>query len=204
MTYLAMIHPTACIDQLFRHFQGGKEPIGITYRPTMFGNSVSIGAGAIIGLGVVLEDAVVIDHQCIVEPNTTIGRNSLLIYRAIIGGEAVIGNDCVIGGFIAERSIVGARCRVFGQLVHRQADTTLSWDEHDLPEPSAQIGDDSFIGFGAIIVGGVTIGPKAYVCAGAIVTKSVPPGHIALGVNQIVPSNEWRGKLADNPVFSNG
>jgi UDP-3-O-[3-hydroxymyristoyl] glucosamine N-acyltransferase len=195
------IHPTATLNEPFRNFQGGKEPVDIQYRPGSFGHNVSIGAGAVIGIGVILETGVVIDHQCIVEPNATIGHDTLLIYRAIIGNEAVIGSNCVIGGFIAERCIIGNHCRIFGQLVHRQADTTLSWDEHESPEPSAQVHDHSFIGFGAVIAGGVTIGPKSYVCAGAIITRDVPPGHIAVGVNRIIASREWSGNLQANPLF---
>lgn len=198
------IHPSAVVNEPFRHFQGGKKPVDIEYRAGSFGHHVSIGAGAVIGIGVILEDGVVVDHHCIVEPNVTVGHGTLLIYRAIIGNEALVGSNCVIGGFIAERCIIGNYCRIFGQLVHRQADTTLSWDEHETPEPSAQVHDHSFIGFGAVIAGGVSIGPNSYVCAGAIVTRDVPANHVAAGVNNIIPANEWRGTLKTNPIFAAG
>ncbi len=201
MTDVVQIHPTALLDQPYRHFQGGKEPYGIEYRDTRLGRRVAVGAGAILGRGVELGDGVVIDHQCMIEPNASIGQNSLLIYRAIVGGDAVIGDDCVIGGFIAERSVIGSRCRIFGQFVHRQVDTTQPWDEHDVPEPSAVLGDDVFVGFGALIIGGVRLGSNAYVCAGALVTRDVAPGYVAYGVNQIVPPSEWPGALRKNPTF---
>jgi acetyltransferase-like isoleucine patch superfamily enzyme len=44
------------------------------------------------------------------------------------------------------------------------------------------IKDNVFIGIGAIILPGVTIGPNAIVGAGAVVTKDVPPGSIVGGV----------------------
>lgn len=201
MSATVRIHPTALIDEAYRQFQGGKDPIGITYREGRFGDRVSIGAGAVIGRGVILDDGVVIDHQCIVEPNATIGRNSLLIYRAIVGGDAIIGEDCVIGGFIAEGCRIGAHCRVFGYLVHRQDNTMESWDEHEVPESSTVVHDYSFIGFGSVIAGGVSIGPRAYVCAGATIIGDVPPAHIAFGHNRIVPASEWEGPLARNPIF---
>ena len=39
-----------------------------------------------------------------------------------------------------------------------------------------------FIGSGAVILCGVTIGEKAMVGAGAVVTHDVPPGQVAVGV----------------------
>ena len=40
----------------------------------------------------------------------------------------------------------------------------------------------SFIGTGAIVMPGVTIGPRSIVAAGAVVTKDVPPGTVVGGV----------------------
>lgn len=42
--------------------------------------------------------------------------------------------------------------------------------------------DDAWIGFGAIVMSGVTIGKGAIVAAGAVVTKDVPPYAIVAGV----------------------
>lgn len=42
--------------------------------------------------------------------------------------------------------------------------------------------DNVFIGFGAIILPNVTIGPNAIVAAGAVVTKDVPQGSVVGGV----------------------
>jgi acetyltransferase-like isoleucine patch superfamily enzyme len=44
------------------------------------------------------------------------------------------------------------------------------------------IRDNVFIGWGVIIMPGVTIGPNAVVAAGAVVTKDVPPGAVVGGV----------------------
>ena len=198
---LPSIHPTAVLDAPFRSYQGGEEAHDFIYQAGNISRNVQIGAGAVIGRGVIIEDSVVIDHQCIVEPNATICANTLLIYRAIIGCEARIGSHCIIGGFIAERCVIGPHCRIFGQLVHRQTDTTQPWDEHEEPEASATVGELSFIGFGAVVAGGVNIGPRAYVCAGTILTRDVPSRHVAYGVNKIIPVEQWPGKLSFNPAL---
>ena len=44
------------------------------------------------------------------------------------------------------------------------------------------IHDNVFVGYQAVIMPGVTIGPNAIVAAGAVVTKDVPPGSIVGGV----------------------
>lgn len=44
------------------------------------------------------------------------------------------------------------------------------------------IRDNSFVGHGAIVMPGVTIGPNSIVSAGSVITKDVPPGMIVGGV----------------------
>jgi acetyltransferase-like isoleucine patch superfamily enzyme len=43
------------------------------------------------------------------------------------------------------------------------------------------VGDDAWISFGVIVLGGVSIGPGAVVGAGSVVTRSIPDGAIAIG-----------------------
>ena len=43
------------------------------------------------------------------------------------------------------------------------------------------IHDNCFIGYGSIIIPGVSIGPDAVVASGAVVTRDVPPGTVAGG-----------------------
>jgi acetyltransferase-like isoleucine patch superfamily enzyme len=44
------------------------------------------------------------------------------------------------------------------------------------------IRDNVFVGHGAIVLPGVTIGPDAIVAAGAVITRDVPPGSVVAGV----------------------
>ncbi len=43
------------------------------------------------------------------------------------------------------------------------------------------IRDNCVIGWGAIILPGVTIGPNSVIAAGSVVTRSIPPGVLAAG-----------------------
>lgn len=72
------------------------------------------------------------------------------------------------------------------------------------------IEDDAWIGFGAIVMSGVTVGRGAIVAAGAVVTKSVPAYEIHAGVparkiGERFPDPEDRRKhnaMLDGPVFT--
>ncbi|HYS38533.1 MAG TPA: hypothetical protein VEO01_23185, partial [Pseudonocardiaceae bacterium] len=50
------------------------------------------------------------------------------------------------------------------------------------------------VGYGARVIGGVRVGPRSYVAAGAIVTRDVPPEHVVTGVNIQTPAARWTGR----------
>lgn len=81
-----------------------------------------------------------------------------------------IGNGCVL----ADCALVGhdAVVHVLGNVYGRQMDSVGKIVIHD----------NCFIGHGAIVMPGVSIGPNAVVAAGAVVTKDVPPGMVVGGV----------------------
>jgi len=56
---------------------------------------------------------------------------------------------------------------------------TKSWD--DVASKGIRIGNGSWIGMHAILLKGVTVGEKAIVGAGSVVTKDVPPNAIVAG-----------------------
>lgn len=197
------IHPTALVGVGLRMLQGFQHSsISDNYGPVSFSENVYIGPYALIGENVTLGLDVIIDAFCKLDPNVIVGDRSLIVYAGVVGSGAVVGVDCVVGGNVSEGTKVGDRCRTFGRLIHSHVDSTMSWDHHETPEPSPVIHADSFIGHDASVIGAVTIGPRSYVCAGAIVTRDVPPHHIASGVNQIVHHAKWPGRLALNPMFA--
>jgi acetyltransferase-like isoleucine patch superfamily enzyme len=196
----ATISPGAVVGKRFRPLLGYMLSPAESER-TVVGDRAYIGYYALVGLGSHIGDGTIVDDFCMVESDVTIGQGTLLIYRAHVCNDAEIGRDCIIGGFIGENVVVEDGCRIFGQVVHVHHDPTLSWDAPDSEEPAAVIGRNVFVGFGAIIVGPVTIGPQAYVCAGALVTRDVPAGHIASGRNVFVSPSDWHGSLAESPHF---
>jgi UDP-3-O-[3-hydroxymyristoyl] glucosamine N-acyltransferase len=200
----AQIHPTAKIcagtilGKPFRKFLNGTQEL---HQNVSIDEKAYIGYFSVIGGGSSVGSEVIIDDYSIIESRVTIGRKSLIIYRAQLCNDVTIGEKCIIGGFIGERTVVENNCRIFGQIVHSQYNPSLGWDDDEATEESAIIEEGSFIGFNAIIIGGVRVGRKAYITAGTIITRSVPELHIAYGTNHIVPFSEWRGKLSTSPFF---
>lgn len=195
----AKICSGAVIGKTFRPLLGGSAEESVD--TTTIEKEVYVGYYSIVGSGTVIKEKVILDDFSIIECDVTLGSSTLVIYRAQICNEASIGEECVIGGFVAERVVVGKKSRVFGSIVHSQHDPKIAWDDPDAEEGSAIIGDEVFIGFNATVVGPIEIESGAYICAGAIVTKNVPPLHVASGVNKIIPYSEWQGNLQNSPFF---
>lgn len=78
-----------------------------------------------------------------------------------------------------------------GELVHEYTQPHEGWWGVDEDPPVIEA--DSVVGYGAHVVGGVHLGPRSYVAAGAVVTKDVPPEHIVTGVNIHTTADRWTG-----------
>ena len=62
--------------------------------------------------------------------------------------------------------------------------------------PPAVIGNDVWIGTGALLVGGITVGDGAVIGAGAVVTKDVAPYAVVAGN----PAKELRRRFSDEDI----
>jgi serine acetyltransferase len=187
--------------------------VGVPYRPlrngrrycsaekTEIGPRAWIGEGVHVGRGAVIGPDTFLHGDCRVECNARLGSGVLVTYRAWVDLEARIGDDCVIGGFVCERAVVGRGCRVFGDLAHAQLDPLAGWDDDESEEASPVLQDEVFVGWQAKVIGPVVLESRAYVCAGAIVTRSVPSRHVAYGVNRIEPYDRWPGPLRTSRFF---
>jgi UDP-3-O-[3-hydroxymyristoyl] glucosamine N-acyltransferase len=195
----AEIAPTAVVGNEFRPLLDGRQ-VSVE-RKADIGARVWIGQFTAVGQGVTIgADSKIEDFVC-VQPLASIGSRVVVATRSYVGIGATVGDDSVIKGHIGDNAQVGARCRIAGDLIHRQLDPTIPWDDPAAEEPSPIVEDGAFVGWRAVIVGGVTIGAGAYVCAGALITKDVPAGYIARDRNQIMHPSTWSGALSKSPFF---
>ncbi len=120
-----------------------------------------------------------------------IGHEVRLVYGAYVCDRVHIGDGARVAGFVCDGAVIGARLTMMGRLVHEYSRPHRGWWEVD--EPAPLIHGDTVVGFDALVVGGVAVGPRSYVAAGAVVTRDVPPGHVVTGTNGLTPAGDWPG-----------
>ena len=189
----AWIHPSTVFD--------GEAWVGFCSRighgataeePVRIGNGVRIGAFCLIEAGVQLCEQVEIDHYCRIACDVRVGAGTRILYRAQIFDEVTIGTNCIIAGELVDRMIVGNNVTFQGNTAHSHTDATGDWD--DTEEPSPVIKSGSVVGLDAILIGGITIGPRAYVAAGERVTCDVPEEMVLQG-GKLMPLSHCRGLI---------
>ncbi|MFI8974198.1 DapH/DapD/GlmU-related protein [Nocardia asteroides] len=166
-----------------RHSTG--DPVVIGERAMLF-NQVVIHEGTVLGNECLVEDRARIGYGC------EIGERTRVVHGAYICDRVRIGVDACVAGFICDATVIGDRSTVMGDLVHEYTRPDLGWWGADEAPPVIE--SDSVVGFGARVVGGVRIGPRSYIAAGAVVTRDVPAEHVVTGINIQTPINRWAGR----------
>lgn len=164
---------------------GQTSPLRIGDRSLIF-HHVVLYEGVRIGDDVVIEDRVRIGYD------STVGDRTRMVYGAYVCDCVAIGADARVSGFVCDGSMIGDRSTVMGELVHEYTRPHQEWWEVDEEPPVIEA--DTVVGYGARVVGGVRIGPCSYVAAGAVVTRDVPPEHVATGVNNLTAASDWKGE----------
>lgn len=102
-------------------------------------------------------------------------RRRCLRWMGVTIGNSYVGRDCLFDEEAPELITIGDNVTISSRVI---VSTHDSWRGIAAP---VHIGNKSFIGIGAIIMPGVTVGESAVVAAGAVVTKSVDPMTIVGG-----------------------
>ena len=165
--------------------EGAGKPVVVGERCLLF-NQVVVYEGVRVGDGCVIEDRVRIGYD------SRIGAGTRLLYAAYLCDRVSVGEGARVAGFICDGSVIGDRSTVMGQLVHEYTRPHGDWWEVDEIAPIIEA--DTVIGHGARVIGGVKVGPRSYVAAGAVVTKDVGPELVVTGVNLQTPAAEWPGQ----------
>lgn len=154
------------------------------------GNNVTIGAYCLIHYGAKIADGVHIDDYCKIGVDSEVGSNSRILYGKHVYDDAIIGANCIIGGHVADRTIIEDNVTYMGEIAHSHRHPDEDWDT--TVEPSPVIRKGSVVGVNAILIGGVEIGPCAYVGAGEIVRVNVAEGMCFIK-GEAKPLKTYRG-----------
>jgi UDP-3-O-[3-hydroxymyristoyl] glucosamine N-acyltransferase len=153
--------------------------IGLDGERTSIGSRSRVAAHALIEGGADIGARCLIDAFCRVCAGARIGDDTQILYGAAVFEAAQIGRKCIIGGNVADRTVIEDFVTFFGEIAHdyRIPGDLESWDGGAV-RPSPVIRARSVVGQDALLIGGIEIGPDAYVAAGEIVRCNVPTGAI--------------------------
>lgn len=123
-------------------------------------------------------------HLKNVDPTFYIGGASQIARDLHAGPHSYIGPGCTIGPGVtlgAYSMLASSVAIVGGDHLLDIVGTPMCFTRRTA-QPTTTIGDDTWIGHGAIIRAGVSIGRGVVVGAGAVVTKDIPPYEVWAGV----------------------
>jgi acetyltransferase-like isoleucine patch superfamily enzyme len=144
--------------------------------------SVSKGARIVLGDGVRIASSVRANPLACFQPSAL--RAMAAGARLILGRNVGISATVLCAGAsieVGEGTIMGAGAMVLDHDFHRPVGQWEWADEHQANARPVNIGRGVFVGARAIILKGVTIGDRAVIGAGAVVTHDVPAAHLAVG-----------------------
>jgi acetyltransferase-like isoleucine patch superfamily enzyme len=125
-----------------------------------------------------------IQRPCIISCHT---QNAKVEIGRDCGMSATI-IGCAVHVKIGDRVMCGANASIIDTDWH-----PIDWRDRQTSRPAYRvpvvIGDDVWIGMGAMILKGVEIGPRSVIGAGSIVTKSIPADVVAAGNPAVVVRN---------------
>jgi bifunctional UDP-N-acetylglucosamine pyrophosphorylase / glucosamine-1-phosphate N-acetyltransferase len=173
--------------------------------------TTTIGAGSVIGAGSQLIDTKVGDRvqvwasiaeQSVIEDEATVGPFSHLRSGSVVGRGAQVGNyaelkNSRLGAGSKQHHMSYLGDATLGDNVNVGAGTiTANYD--GTRKHKTTVGDGAFLGVDTMLIAPIDIGAGAKTGAGAVVTRDVPAGKLAVGVPARI--REPRSKPAgENP-----
>jgi acetyltransferase-like isoleucine patch superfamily enzyme len=205
----AIVHPDTVIGdgcKILDYAVVGKQPV-LSPRstakreelaPTELGDGTIVSTGAIVFAGTRIGARVIVGDQACVRERVTIGDD------VVIGRGALVENDTTIGALtkIQADAYITAYSTLEDDVFIAPCVVTTNDNFQGRTERRRElikgptIRRGARIGGGAILCPGVEIGEEAFVGAGAVVVKDVPPGVVVVGnpagVLRDVPPAELR------------
>ena len=142
-----------------------------------------------------------IANEVSVQENVLINTNRGFVS---IGHGSWIGPCSVISGNggvdIGENVMIASHCAI-NTVSHNHCRTDIPMRDQGLNCDPVMIGDDVWIGIGAIILQGIRIGRGSIIGAGSVVTRDIPPFSIAMGTPARVTGNRQHPDRIDEADF---
>ena len=158
-----------------------KEDDGSEHGPVVIRSGARIRAGAVLCTGAVIGERAIVGHHVVVRRRVQIGKRTVISHGVCLERDSRIGDDVrisalthITGATLIEDGVqIGARVATVN-------DKDMAWrDSPALIPPKFRA--NCRVGSGVVVLSGVEIGEGAFVGAGAVVTKDIPPNVVAWG-----------------------
>ena len=154
----------------------GAEPLVIGAGAAICAQAI-VFAAARIGEGSIVGDQSFVRERAVIGAGSVIGRGSAVDNDVTIGDRVRIQTNVYITGFsVVEDDVFVGPCAMTTN------DDTMNRHGDDYALAGALLRRACRIGGGVVLTPGVEVGEEAFVAAGAVVTRDVPPRTLAMGV----------------------
>jgi bifunctional UDP-N-acetylglucosamine pyrophosphorylase/glucosamine-1-phosphate N-acetyltransferase len=185
-------------------------PDTVVYPQTVIEGATTIGSDCVIGAGSHVRGSQLADRvtlraysvveDAVIEEDATLGPFCHLRPGCHIGAAVEIGNFAEL-----KKARVGGKTKIHhvsylgdatvGEQVNIGAGTiTCNYD--GLAKHRTTIADGAFVGTNSSLVAPLTVGEGAYVAAGSVITKDVPPGALVVERSPQVVKEGWAARRA--------
>jgi acetyltransferase-like isoleucine patch superfamily enzyme len=194
------IHPTATVYEgtilgedvrVLENAVVGKQPsLGATstakrepLAPTVIGDGTVVSTGAIVFAGSRIGAKCIVGDQSCVRERVTMGDDCILGRGSLIENDTTVGTGTKIqaDAYVTAYSTLEEDVFIAPCVVTTNDNFMGRTEERKELMKGPTIRRSARIGGGAILCPGVEIGEEAFVGAGAVVTKDVPPGVVVVG-----------------------
>jgi UDP-3-O-[3-hydroxymyristoyl] glucosamine N-acyltransferase len=165
--------------KLARHSTASRDPLP----PLVIGDGSVICCGAIVFAGATLADGVIVGDQAYVRERARIGQGS------VVGRGSAVDNDVSIGVHVRIQTDVYITADTLieddvfvGPGACTTNDSTMARHDDDYPVLGPRLRRACRVGGGVVLCPDLEVGEEAFIAAGAVVTKDVPPRGVAMGV----------------------
>ena len=169
-----------------------------TAGPLVIGRGASIGTGTVIFAGARIgERAIVGDHAHIRESatvgeSTVVGRGTAIGPAASIGARVRLQTNVWLTGWTTVEDDV-----FVGPGVVTMNDDSMARLEPGEPLHGPVLRRACRVGGGVLLTPGVEVGEEAFVGAGAVVTRDIPAGAVAMGIPARVTGEVGKDQLLE-------
>jgi acetyltransferase-like isoleucine patch superfamily enzyme len=168
--------------------------------PLVIGDETSIGTGAVVYTGTTIGSRCLIGDLAFVREQVQIGDRVIVGTHVTVENEVSIGDNVKMqtGAYITAWSTIEADCFIAPCVVTTNDNYMGRTARRFAERGGAVIRRGARVGANVTLLPNVEVGAEAFVAAGSVVTKAVPPAILVMGspakARRAVPEDEFVGQ----------